>query len=229
LLSARATSTAAALAAALLVTACTIGGGDGSGGGAEPDDGATGGTPATSGGGPTPGSSPEPYLPVPDGIVLTDPGSELSFGEQATIAWRPSPGGEVGVLDVKVRKVVHAGIEALADWQLDAKGRHSSLYYVMVSVANVGEADLSGQRLPLFAFDPRGSLVASSRFKTDFDPCPSPALPEGLVTGEKATLCQAYLVPRRGEVTAVSFKPSRLFNAISWVGKITEPRRPSAG
>ncbi len=78
-----------------------------------------GGTSAASGGDATPGSGPAPYLPVPDGVVLTDPGSELGLGEQATVAWRPRQ-GDVGVLNVKVRKLVKADIKDLQEWQLDA-------------------------------------------------------------------------------------------------------------
>ena len=137
------------------------------------------------------------------------------------------PGEEVGVLDVKVRKVVHADIKALQNWQLDAAGRTSSLYYVMMTVANVGDEDLSGQRIPLYVLDGANALVESSAFKKEFKPCPSPALADGFVTGEKVTVCQAYLVPKRGEVDAVTFRPTEKFNPINWVGKVTEPQEPA--
>ena len=130
------------------------------------------------------------------------------------------------MLGVKVRKLVKADIKDLQNWQLDAAGRGSALYYVTVTVANVGDPDLSGQRIPLYVLDGAGALVESSAFKTDFDPCPSPALPEGFVTGEKMTVCQAYLVPKRGELEAVSFRPTAKFNPITWVGKVTEPKKP---
>jgi hypothetical protein len=218
-----ASRTVAALAAALVLAACS---GDGSSGSGSPTgDAAEDGTSATSGGDATPGSKPSPYLPVPTGVVLTDPGSELGFGERATVAWRPEA-GQVGVLDVKVRKVVEADIKALQNWQLDAAGRRSSLYYVTMTVANVGDQDLSGRRIPLYVLDGADALVESSAFKKEFKPCPSPALPDGFVTGEKVTVCQAYLVPQRGQVDAVSFRPTEKFNPITWVGKVTEPKEP---
>ena len=132
----------------------------------------------------------------------------------------------MGVLNVKVRKVVEADIKALQNWQLDAAGRGSSLYYVTMTVANVGDQDLSGQRIPLYVLDGANALVESSAFKKEFKPCPSPALPDGFVTGEKVTVCQAYLVPKRGEVDAVTFRPTEKFNPITWVGKVTEPEKP---
>ena len=39
-----------------------------------------------------PWAGPTPYLPVPDGVVLTDQGSELGLGETAIVAWRPGQG-----------------------------------------------------------------------------------------------------------------------------------------
>ena len=218
----RAPRTVATLAAALVLAACTAGDGS-SGSGSPTGDAAEDGTSAASGGAATPGSKPAPYLPVPTGVMLTDPGSELGFGEEATVAWRPEK-EQVGVLNVNVRKVVEADIKALQNWQLDAAGRGSSLYYVTMTVANVGDQDLSGQRIPLYVLDGANALVESSAFEKEFKPCP--ALPDGFVTGEKVTVCQAYLVPKRGEVDAVSFRPTEKFNPITWVGKVTEPEKP---
>jgi hypothetical protein len=208
-----------------VLTACT--GGDGSSASGSPTGEAEeASTTVASGGDATPGGKPSSYLPVPAGVELTDPGSELGFGEQATVAWRPMKGDGVGVLDVRVRKVVRADIKALQNWQLDAAGRDSSFYYVTMTVANVGDRDLSGQRIPLYVLDGTNALVESSAFKKEFKPCPSPALPKGFVTGEKVTVCQAYLVPQRGEVDAVSFRPTERFNPITWIGKVTEPKEP---
>ena len=220
----RASRAVAAVAAAVVLAACTAGDGS-SGSGTSTGDPSEERTSAASGDAPTPGSKPSPYLPVPNGVQLTDPGSELGFGEQATVAWRPEK-GQVGVLNVKVRRVVAADIKALQNWQLDAAGRGSSLYYVTMTVANVGDQDLSGQRIPLYVLDGANALVESSAFKKEFKPCASPALPDGFVTGEKVTVCQAYLVPKRGTVVAVSFRPTEKFNPITWVGNVTEPRKP---
>jgi hypothetical protein len=223
----RASRAVAAVAAAGVLAACTAG--DGSSGSGtptgEPEDGRTS---AASGDAATPGSKPSPYLPVPSGVELTDPGSELGFGEQATVAWRPEK-GQVGVLNVRVRRLVAADIQALQNWQLDAAGRTSSLYYVTMTVANVGDQDLSGQRIPLYVLSGANALVESSAFEKDFKPCPSNALPDGFVTGEKVTLCQAYLVPKRGQVDAVAFRPTEKFNPITWVGKVSEPAEPKKG
>jgi len=202
---------ALSVAAALFLGACT--------GDADDSDAPGDGTGTSTAGGPT------PYLPVPDGVVLTDQGSELGLGESAVVAWRPRQ-GEVGVLKVTVSTLERAPIKALLEWRLDAAGRKSSLFYVTVTVANVGELDLGGRRIPLYAADGRNSLIESNAFKTDFKPCPSPALPEPFASGEETTACLVYLVPNHGQLTSVTFRPSEKFNPITWVGEVVQPKKP---
>ena len=204
-------------AAALLLGACT-GSGDGSSGpSGSGDSGDPGGSNATVAG-------PTPYLPVPDGVVLTDQGSELGVGETAVVAWRPAK-GEVAVLSLRVRQLRRAPIKELADWQLDAAGRTSSLFYVTVTAENLGETDLGGTRIPLYVAD-NSTLVESNAFKTEFRPCPSPALPATFATGDTTTACLVYLVPAHGQLTSVTFRPAAKFNPITWVGKVEQPAKP---
>jgi hypothetical protein len=208
---------AAVLVAVLLLAACNVG--------ASGDNGPGAGGPSSGSDGTAGDADPTPYLPVPDGVGLADPGSELGLGESANIAWKLDD-GQVGVLAVKVRKLVHAKISDLANWQLDKAGRRSSLYYVTATVANLGDADLGGLRVPLFVLDGAGAFVESSEFKTDFDPCPSLSLPAGFVAGQKVTICQAYLVPKHGKLAAVAFRATPKFNPVRWVGKVQEPKPP---
>ena len=202
---------ALAVAVALPLSACT--------GSSDDSDDAPGDGAGTSAAGPA------PYLPVPDGVVLTDQGSELGLGESAVVAWRPRQ-GEVGVLKVTVSKLERAPIKALLEWQLDAAGRKSSLFYVTVTVANVGELDLGGRRIPLYVDNGRNSLIESNEFKTDFKPCPSPTLAEPFASGEEITTCLVYLVPKHGHLTSVTFRPSERFDPITWVGKVVQPKKP---
>jgi hypothetical protein len=213
----------ALLAAAALLGACT-GAGDGSSGPSGSGDGGEPGGPTSTAGGSAGG--PAPYLPVPDGVVLTDQGSELGVGETAVVAWRPAK-GEVAVLSLRVRQLRRAPIKELADWQLDAAGRQSSLFYVTVSAKNLGETDLGGTRIPLYVADDSSTLVESNAFKTEFKPCPSPSLPATFTTGDQTTACLVYLVPAHGQLTSVTFRPAAKFNPITWVGKVEQPAKPT--
>jgi hypothetical protein len=187
-------------------------------------------TSGTTSGGPAPSDDPTdgeppPYLPVPDGVVLTDQGSELGLGESAVVAWRPAA-NRLGVLDLTVRRLQRVPIDALADWQLDKAGRESSLFYVTVSVENVGDQDLAGTRIPLYVASGPTTLVESNAFRTEFKPCRSRALPKPFATGDKTTACLVYLVPDHGRLTSVTFRPSAKFNAITWVGDVEQPGKP---
>jgi hypothetical protein len=215
------------LAGVLAVSACSDGAGSGaasSTAGASTSASASSGESTPEEGSPTDGT-PAPYLPVPDGIVLTDQGSELGLGEPAVVAWRPRQ-GEVGVLKLTVRSLEHADIKALKDWQLDAAGRASSLYYVTVSVKNLGDGDLGGRRIPLYLLAGLNTLVESNAFRSHFEPCPSPALPKSFGPGDQTKACLVYLVPRHGQLHAASFRPTEDFNPITWVGKVTEWKPP---
>jgi hypothetical protein len=167
---------------------------------------------------------PPPYLPVPAGVTLTDQGSELSVGETAVVAWKRQ--GEVAVLSLEVRRLQRAPIKALADWQLDAAGRASSLFYVTVSAENLGEPDLGGTRIPLYVASGPTTLVESNAFKTEFKPCPSRALPDAFATGDRTTACLVFLVPKHGRLTSVTFRPNARFNPITWVGQVEQPPKP---
>jgi len=221
------------LATSPLLSAC-------SGSAAGPAGGSTGG----SAGGPTGGPGARGHgsgkpsrtvratssLPVPDGPVLTDPGSELGLGEEALVAWRPQEGkgsGEVGLLKMTVRRFQRVPITALDQWQLDRQGRASSLYYVTVSLANMGKKDVGGSRIPLYVLADDNTLVRSNPFTTTYEPCPSVALPASFPPHEKTTACLVYLLPGRGELEAASFRPNPAFNPITWVGKVTEPEKPT--
>jgi len=220
---------ATALVGALALGGCS--GGDSSGSGAGPSvtnsasmsPGATTSEPATSA---PPG--PPPYLPVPDGVTLTDPGSELGVGETGVVAWR-TRAGRVGVLKLTVRRLERADIKALRAWELDAPKRASSLYYVTVKAKNLGADDLGGQRIPLYVQDGRSNLVESTSFHTRFAPCPSPALPEKFKPGAMRTVCLVYLVPRHGDLVAVTFRPAADFNPVTWVGKVHKWKPPAKG
>ena len=230
------TTSARALGAALVCTlalSTLVACGGNASDAARSSSGSSGGTTTAGGasdpagdGGTTPVSGgPTPYLPVPDGVVLTDQGSEMGVGESATVAFRPRQ-EQVGVLKMTVRKLQKADIKALKDWQLDRAGRTSSLYYVTVSVKNRGTSDLGGRRIPLYVMDARNTLVESNAFRSTFAPCPSKALPQPFGPGQASTVCLVYLVPKHGKLVNATFRPTEDFNPITWVGQVSVVKPP---
>ncbi|WP_460842157.1 hypothetical protein [Nocardioides marmoraquaticus] len=174
-------------------------------------------------------SSPSVALPtgdveVPEGVDLTPSGTALDFGDTATVAYEA--GRDRGsVLELTVLGATKGRVRDLSAFQLDDATRASTPYYVRVRVANAGPDDLGGAAVPLFAVDGRDTLVQPSSFTAEFERCPSTPLPEKFVADAKATRCLVYLLPDKGTLEAVSYRPLQSFEAITWTGDVARPRR----
>ena len=93
-------------------------------------------------------------------------------------------------------------------------------------IRNVGSTDLGGRRPPLYAVDGDNKLIESSTFSSTFKPCPSASFPKTFKTGDTVSSCLVYLAPDKGDLTAVSFRPTEDFDPIIWVGELTTPVPP---
>ncbi len=199
------------LAAALLLSGCSDDGGA--------DEAESGESPSADGGG------VKPYLPVPDGVELTTQGTELGLDESATVAYEPRQ-GEVAALDITVTRMDKASFSMFTGWKLDAKTKSTQPYFVHAKFRNVGATDLGGRRPPLYAVDGDNKLIESSTFASTFKPCPSASFPKSFKTGDTVSSCLVYLAPDKGELAAVSFRPTEAFDPIVWVGELTTPEPP---
>jgi hypothetical protein len=210
---------ALSLAGALALAGCS----DDSGGAPQAGDGSSSG----------PGSSPatassSPYLPVPDGVDLTSQGSSLRVGDTAVVAYEPRQ-GTVGALEITVDRLEKTTFKkSFSGWQLSAAARATNPYFVRASVKNVGDTDLGGRPVPLYIVDGNNTLVEASTFSSSFKPCPSTPLPKKFSKGAKADVCLVYLSPGKGDLTAVSFRPTEAFDPITWTGDLKEPVPPKA-
>lgn len=165
----------------------------------------------------------EPYLPVPEGVELTPQGSLLGVGDRATVAYEPRQ-DQVGVLDLTVRGLRETTFEeSFEGWQLDARTRSQTPYFVDVTVSNEGRADLGGRPVPLYLLDDASTLIEASTFEGEFDPCPSAPLPEQFRGGDTARGCLVFLAPEGQELAGVSFRPDQDFDAITWAGDVQQP------
>ena len=163
-----------------------------------------------------------PYLPVPDGVELTAQGSQLAVGDHAVVAYRPRQ-EQVAALDIQVLSLQQTTFKlSFSGWKLDASSKKATPYFVRARVANVGKTDLGGRPVPLYIVDGNNTLVESSRFASTFKPCSSDPLPKKFRTGAETKVCLVYLAPEKGDLTAVSFRPSQEFNPITWTGDVTK-------
>lgn len=211
-----------AIASALLLASCAGDGGEPESSSSTDSAGASGDQSASA---PT---AEEPYLPVPDGVELTAQGSELSLGDRATVAYEPRQ-DEVAALDLSVTRIERASFKLFVGWKLSKQTLKTTPYFVHAKVRNVGNTNLGEERVPLYAVDGENKLIESSTFASTFKPCPSSTLPEKFRKGDKTTTCLVYLAPDKGQVTAVSFRPTEDFSPIIWEGEITRPEALQKG
>ena len=169
----------------------------------------------------------ESYLPVPDGVELTEPGSELGVGESGVIAWQPRQ-DFVGVLDITITRLVKTSFaESFEGWDVKAEQRNKvTPYFVRATVTNVGATNLSERLVPLYASDTADTLVEPTKFTEEFKPCPGGTLPRGYFTGDTAEVCMVYLIGNGLALGGVTFRPTEDFDAISWSGEIQEIEKP---
>ena len=169
------------------------------------------------------GASTPPADQSATDVATTEPGAVLDLGDDATVVWRPSADLE-GVLDLRVHAVREA---SMADFDgLVASGAVEGArpYYVDVTVANVGDTDLGGLRVPLYLLDTSDTLGPSWGFEEPFAPCRSRPLPTAFAPGDSTGKCLVYFARAGSTYDAMAFQPVPDVEAITWTG---EPERPS--
>jgi hypothetical protein len=135
------------------------------------------------------------------------------------VAYEPRQ-DQVAVLRIKVTRLIDADFADFVGWKLTDETRKTSPYFVHATVKNLGDIDLGGQGVPLYAVDGDNKLVEASTFQSTFKPCSPEAFPKGFKSGDKGNFCLVYLAPDKGDLTAVSFRPVEDFDPITWTGKL---------
>jgi hypothetical protein len=171
-----------------------------------------------------PSAKPSVDLPtgnvdIPEGVTLTKAGTELAFGETATVAYQPNT-QKSSVLELTVDSVQTGRIPDLAAYQLDAESKKSTPYYARVRVKNVGSGDLSGAAVLVYAVDTSNALVQPVSFNNTFAKCPSTRLPAGFTEGKSAAVCLTYLLRPGQRLVEMSYRPLQEFAPIVWKGTI---------
>jgi hypothetical protein len=170
--------------------------------------------------------SPSSTVSVPAGTTLSDQGSELSFGEPATVIFEPTQNTGT-VLTLTVERARQASLDDFKGFIFDDDyKRNADYFYVDVSVENVGEGDVGGVPVPLWGVNAENTLLPAVKFTTGFKKCQSQPLPETFGPGDTLDTCLVYLSPDHGPLEAVSYRPSQEFNPIRWTGDIKPPKEP---
>ncbi|QSR30542.1 hypothetical protein CFI00_08495 [Nocardioides sp. S5] len=178
---------------------------------------------------PTSPATPDPSAaPVSTAAEAgTDPGTQLDFGEPATLVWQPTA-DLTGELELSVESVVGPRASVFDGWLRDDTMAASRAYFLRVRLANTGESDLGGQAVPLYLRDDGGTLGAPWTLGGDFTACQSGPLPTPFAAGAEEEMCLVYLVPDRGRIRDVVFEPTEGYDPIVWTGDVEEQARPGA-
>ncbi len=181
----------------------------------------TGATPSL-----TASASPPPSttVSVAPSQQLTAPGTNLSFGDTATVVFEPTKNSGT-VLKLTVKSARRGKLSDFKAFTLDdAYKRKAHYYYVDVTVKNVGEGDVGGVPVPLWGVNGDNVLLPAVSFTTTFKKCPSKPLPKKFGPGDKVSTCLVYLSPDKGSLEAVSYRPSQEFNPIRFTGTVESPQ-----
>ena len=167
--------------------------------------------------------SPSTTVSVPPSQQLTQQGTNLSFGDSATVVFEATKHAGT-VLKLTVRSAQQGSLKDFRAFTLDdAYKRKASYFYVKVSVENVGDGDVGGVPIPLWGVSGDNTLLPAVNFTTDFAKCPSKPFPAKFGPGAKVNTCLVYLSPNKGTLDAVSYRPSQEFNPIAWTGQVQSP------
>lgn len=179
-------------------------------------------------------TGPASYLPVPEGVTLTEPGTALGLGDDGVIAFERRQ-DEVGVLSVVVERIERTSFqESFRGWNVDDATAARTPYFVRVKVTNVGDTDLGGMQLDNVLWADDGSTLEAPNYYTaaQLPACNGAALPTPFATDATAELCQVYFIAPAHSFESVSFPPYGGLDAVTWSGpisKVTKPATPRKG
>lgn len=199
------TTTAVVLAAGLLLSACSS---DADQPAAAPTETPTSATATT--------ESPSPSATGPD---LTDPGSQLAFGDTATVDYKADK--KNALLDLTVKSAEQGALGDFSGFDTqDPLVRSANFYYVRVQVKNVGRKPFGNAEVPLWGISGTDTLLPPVKFTSAFEKCPTEALPEKFAKGDTFSTCLVFLSPKKGSLEGVSYRPTVDYTPIEWHGKV---------
>jgi hypothetical protein len=172
-----------------------------------------------------PTESPTADVAVPEGVEVTAQGSDLDFGETATVVFEPNQKKST-LLDLTVKGARKGRLSDFEGFILDdAYKRKANYFYVKVGVENVGEDNVGGSPIPLWGVNEENTLLPAVNFTTAFKPCASTPLTKKFESGDSLDTCLVYLAPDKGSLESLSFRPDQAFDPIEWTGEVKPPKK----
>jgi hypothetical protein len=171
------------------------------------------------GGQPSSTGTPTPTAPeveVPDGVELTEAGTELAIGEPASAIFAAGP-ARVSTIELTVTRVVKGSMERdFTNFGLSPEQRAQEPYYVTVEVTNTGPAALGGATPPVRALDSTDTYFPPTSLVGNLPACQGAPLPKPFDTGESVTTCLLFIAEPDTTVTEIQLRPYAGFDPVSW-------------
>lgn len=166
----------------------------------------------------TPSESPsESKTAAGEGI--TSPGSQLGYGDTATVKYESK--GRSAVLDLTVRSAQRGAITDFSGFDTqDPLVKNANFYYVRVQVKNAGKTPFGNAAVPLRGISGENKLLPPVKFTSSFEKCPTETLPAKFGKGATFSTCLVFLSPTKGTLEGVSYRPTVGFVPIEWRGKV---------
>ena len=165
------------------------------------------------------------------GVPLTPGGTKLSLGAPATVSWSPKQKvtGTVRITVTQLQSTTYK--QTFSGWKLDPQTTSRAPYFVRAKVTNLSNRNLGGYAVPLYGLDSADDLVEASTFASTFAPCQPGVLPKRFAKGATASVCLVVLVPNKGKLLGVSYRPSDQAEPITWSGSVkpytaATPKKP---
>jgi hypothetical protein len=176
-------------------------------------------------GGTTASAKPSSYLPVPEGVTLTEPGTRLALGEQGVVAYQADQNGLPLVLGLSVERIERTSFrQSFQGWNVDATTAARTPYFVRVKATNLGIRGVGRHQLATALWGADGSTLEAPNFYTpaQLPACDGDALPDSLAQGKSAEVCQVYYIAPGHALDAVVFQPPGGLKPVAWSGPVSK-------
>ncbi len=171
---------------------------------------------------PTSSPSASSSSETPAGVELTEPGSQLAFGDTATVDYTIRDKGTI--LRLTVISAKQGQLKDFAGFDMsDPLQKNANYYYVRVAARNAGDKRLGGVDVPLWGISGTNTLLPPVKFTSAFKKCPTDPLPDKFGPGDIFRTCLVFLSPNKGSLEGVSYRPLASFDPIEWHGKVEKP------
>jgi hypothetical protein len=157
--------------------------------------------------------SSAPATTAADGTTL--PGTKLGLGESAVVRFAPDAKHD-STIDLVVDSVREGTIRDLDEFTLTAAAKSSTVYYVKLSVENLGRDDLAGEFVPVYGKVSESLVVQPVTFGATFGKCDYKPLPKKFTKGKRTSTCVVLMAPKHGTVSTIEWRGPDGVEPISW-------------